>query len=136
MFVMNGHKRTFLKNLVKDYCNAKEKNNIHNKTNSNKILWLPNTGGKISKEFKKVNDGITFTSSKNLKSILCQNKLKLLPNSHPGVYQLDCSSSGRYIGESKKSINILLRTSARQHKRLLGIIQCLSLNTSKSVMDN
>ena len=47
---------------------------------------------------------ITFTSVKNLQSILCQNKPKLLPNSHPGVYQLDCSCNGRYIVESKKKV--------------------------------
>ena len=39
-----------------------------------------------------------------IQSILCQNKQKLLPNSHPGVYQLDCSRNGRYIGESKKKV--------------------------------
>ena len=61
-------------------------------------------GPKIRKEFKKVNKDITFTSGKNLRSILCQNKPKLLPNSHPGVYQLDCSCNGRYIGESKKKV--------------------------------
>ena len=69
-----------------------------------KIPWIPNIGPKIRKEFKKVNKDITFTSGKNLQSILCQNKPKLLPNSHPGVYQLDCSCNGRYIGESKKKV--------------------------------
>ena len=65
---------------------------------------MPNIGPKIRKEFKKVNKDIIFTSGKNLQSILCQNKAKLLPNSHPGVYQLDCSCNGRYIGESKKKV--------------------------------
>ena len=85
--------------------NAKKKNNdSRNYTNSKKIPWVPNIGPKIKKEFKKVNKDITFTSGKNLQSILCQNKPKLLPNSHPGVYQLDCSCKGRYIGESKKKL--------------------------------
>ena len=101
MFVENRLKRTFLETLVKDY-NAKKKNNdSRNHTNSKKIPWVPNIGPKIRKEFKKVNKKITFTSGKNLQSILCQNKPKLLPNSHPGVYQLDCSCNGRYIGESR-----------------------------------
>ena len=65
---------------------------------------MPHIGPKIRKEFKKVNKDITFTSGKNLQSILCQNKAKLLPNSHPGVHQLDCSCNGRYIGESKKKV--------------------------------
>ena len=38
--------------------------------------------------------------------ILSQIKPKLLSNSHPGVYQLDCSCNGRYIGESKKKVLI------------------------------
>ena len=104
MFVENGHKRTPLEALVKDY-NTKNKNSDNrNDTNRNKIPWIPNIGPKIRKEFKKVNKDITFTSGKNLQSILCQNKPKLLPNSHPGVYQLDCSCNGRYIGESKKKV--------------------------------
>ena len=99
MFVENGHKRTFLENLVKDY-NAKKKNNdSRNYINWKKILWVPNIGPKIRKKFKKVNKDITFTSGKNLKNILCQNKPKPLPNSHPGVCQLDCSCSGRYTGK-------------------------------------
>ena len=49
-----------------------------------------------------VNKDITFTSAKYSQSILCQNKPKVLPNSHSGVYQLDSSCIGRYIGDSKK----------------------------------
>ena len=91
MFVENGHKRTFLETLVKDY-NAKKKNNDScSYTNSKEILWVPSIGQKIRKKIEKVNKDITFTSGMSLQSILCQNKLKLLPNSHPGVYQLDCS---------------------------------------------
>ena len=104
MFVGNGHKRTFLETLVKDYNAKKKSNDSRNYTNSRKIPWVPNIGPKIRKEFKKVNNDITFISGKNLQSILCRNKPKLLPNSHPGVYQLDCSCNGRYIGESKKKV--------------------------------
>ena len=105
MFVENGHKRTFLEALVKDY-NTKNKNSdTPNDTNRKKIPWIPDIGPKIRKEFKKVNKGITFISGKNLQSILCQNKLKLLPNCHSGVYQLDCSCNGRYVVESKKKVS-------------------------------
>ena len=86
MFAKNGHKRTFLETLVKDH-NAKSKTNDNHKyTNLKKILLvpnIPNIGPKIRREFKKVNKSITFTSGMDLKSILCQNKPKLLPNSHP-----------------------------------------------------
>ena len=79
IFVENGHKKTFLENLVKDY-NDKKKNNNNssNYTNSKKIPWLLNIGPKIRKEFKKINKDITSTSGKNLQSVQCQNKPKLL----------------------------------------------------------
>ena len=57
---------------------------------------------KLEKNFKMVNKDNTFTSAKYFQSIPCQNKPKLLPNSHSGVYQLDSSCIGRYIGDSKK----------------------------------
>ena len=104
MLVENGHKTTFLETLVKDYNAKKKTDDSCNYTNSKKIPSLPNIGPTWRKEFKKVNKNITLTSGKNLQSILCQNKPKLLPNSHPGVYQLDCSCNGRYIGESKKKV--------------------------------
>ena len=44
MFVVNGHKRTFLEALVKDY-NAKKKNSDDsNYSNTKKIPWVPNIG--------------------------------------------------------------------------------------------
>ena len=89
MFVENEHKRTFLENLVKDYNAKKTNNSSRNCTKSKKVPWVPNIGPEIRKEFKKVKKGITLTPDKNLQSILCQNKPKLLPNSHPAVYQLD-----------------------------------------------
>ena len=66
MFVENGHKRTFLEALFKDYNTKKKNNDSHNYTNSKKIPWVPNIGPKIRKELKKVNKGITFTPWKNL----------------------------------------------------------------------
>ena len=104
IFIKNGHKRTFLENPAR-YCHAKKKNNdSRNYTNSKENPLVPNIGPKIKKELKKVNKGITFISSKNLQGILCQKKQKLPPNSQSGLYQLDCSCNGRYIGKSKKKI--------------------------------
>ena len=99
MFVENGHKRKFLETLVKGYNTKKKNSDNRNYTNTNKIPWIPNIGPKVRKEFKKINKDITFISGKNIQSILCQNKPKVRPNSHAGVYQLDCSCNGRYIGE-------------------------------------
>ena len=104
MFVGNGHKRSSLEVLVNDY-NTKNKNSDNrNDTSRKKIPWIPNIGPKIRKEFKNVNKEITFSSGKNLQSILCQSKPKLFPNGNPRVYQLDYSCNGRYIGESKKKV--------------------------------
>ena len=115
MLVENGHKRTFLA-LVKDY-NTKNKNSDNrNDTSRKKIPWIPKIGPKIRN--KKVNKDITFTSVKSLQSILWLDKPKLPPNSHPGVYQLDCSCNGRYIGESKKKV--LIRCTEHQQDSIKG----------------
>ena len=63
----------------------KEDNYTNSKKKNKKKPWAPNIGPKIIKEFKKVNKEVTFTSGKNLKSILGENKTKLLRNSHPGA---------------------------------------------------
>ena len=121
MFVENGHRRTFLEVLVKNYNTKNKKNHNRNDTNCKKYPWIRNIGAKIKKEFKKVIKDITFTSGKNLKSILFQKKPKLLPNSHPRVYQLDCSCNGRYIGESKK--NVLTRCIEHQQDSMKGNLE-------------
>ena len=103
MFVENGHNKQLLKNLVMKYNNKKNnknnrKNNTENRDYSNlkKLPWIPNISPKIKREFQKIGKDIAFTSQKNLQQILCQkNKPKLLPNSQPRVYQLDCSCSGK-----------------------------------------
>ena len=43
-----------------------------------------------------------LTSGANLKSILCQNKSKPIPNSCLGIYTLNCSCNAEYIGKTKK----------------------------------
>ena len=59
-----------------------------------------------------------LTSAANLKSILCQNKSKLKPNSHPGVYTLKCSCNTKYIGETKKKV--ITRTIEQQQDSIKG----------------
>ena len=54
--------------------------------------------------FKKKNIRTIFTSGPNLKSLLCWNKTKLLPNSYLGVYELKCMCTSAYLGETKKKI--------------------------------
>ena len=66
--------------------------------NSKKIPCIANIGPKNRKNFKKADKAISFTSDKNLQSILCQNKPKLIPNSHPGLHQFNCLCNDKYIG--------------------------------------
>ena len=74
-------------------------------TNLKKLPWIPNISPKIKREFNKIGKDIAFTLGKNLQQTLCQkNKLRLLPNSQPGVYQLDCSCKGKYISKLKKRV--------------------------------
>ena len=51
-------------------------------------------------------------------SSLCQNKTKLLPNSYPGVYELECTCNSADFGETKK--NILPRTIEHQQNSFNG----------------
>ena len=44
--------------------------------------------------------------------MICRKKSKLLPNSFPGVYQLDCTCSALYIGETK--MKVITRTIEHQ----------------------
>ena len=77
------------------------------------IPWIPILGPKLRRIFKKHNVKTIFTSSPNLKSLLCDNKSKLPLNSQPGVYKLDCSCGSSYIGETKKKIS----TRLQEHQR-------------------
>ena len=79
---------------------------------------MPILGPKLRKEFKKKKIKTVFTSGANLKSILCQNKSKLIPNSYPGVYTLNCSCNAEYIGETKKKV--ITRTIEHQQDSIKG----------------
>ena len=53
-----------------------------------------------------------------MKSLLCQSKAKLLPNSYPGVYELKCTCNSAYFGETKKKI--LTKTTEHQQDSFKG----------------
>ena len=104
-------KKQLLKNLVTEYSNKKNnisnhENNTRNRDCKSKEITFDSKQQSKSKTWVKENGkDIAFISGKNLQQILCQkNKLKLLPNSQPEVYQLDCSCNGKCIGESKKRV--------------------------------
>ena len=72
----------------------------------------------FEKKFKKKDFKTVFISGANLKSILCQNKSKPIPNSDPGVYTLNCSCNAQYIGETKKKV--ITRTIEHQQDSIKG----------------
>ena len=108
IFIENGHNRNTLTNIATEYLQSINKpksnnqNNTKNTKNIIKLPWVPILGPKLRKEFKKKDIKTVFTSGANLKSILCQNKSKVIPNSYQGVYELNCSCNAEYIGEAKK----------------------------------
>ena len=56
----------------------------------------------MKREFKKIENDISFTSGKNVQQILCQeNKPKLLSNSEPRVYQ-SASAMGNILANRKR----------------------------------
>ena len=99
---------------------VKEKVNIETIKNDKivKLSWVPKLGPKLRKEFKKFVIKSIFSSGRNLKNLICRNKSKLLPNSFPGVYQLDCTCNALYIGETKKKV--ITRTIEHQQDSFNG----------------
>ena len=83
-----------------------------------KLPWVPILGPKLRKEIRKKDIKTLFTSGANLKSILCQNRSKLLSNSSPGIYALNCSCNAEYIGEIKKKV--MIRTIEHQQDNIEG----------------
>ena len=86
---------------------TKEKLNNDTSADISKVVkrpWIPIIGPKLRQAFKKKNIKTIFTSGLNLKSLLCWNKTKLLPNSCPGVYKLKRMFNSACFGETKKKI--------------------------------
>ena len=90
VFTKNGYERKTMENITKKYLNELQNLPVNNKDTSediNKVVklpWIPIIGPKLRQAFKKKNiKAIFFTSGPNLKSLLCRNKTKLLPNSYP-----------------------------------------------------
>ena len=108
IFTENGYNRNTLNNIATEYLRninkpkSNDQNNNKNTKNIIKLPWVSILGPKLRKKFKKKKIKTIFTSGANLKSILCHNKSKLIPNSYPSVYRLNCSRNAEYIGETKK----------------------------------
>ena len=106
VFAENGHSITVLEKVTKiyeqHYFQKRKSKYRNNKTE--KIAWARKLGPKLRKEFKKFGIKTIFTSGCNLKNLICRNKSKLVPNTFPGVYQLDSTCNALYIGEIKKKV--------------------------------
>ena len=98
----------------------KEKVNVETIKNDKivKLQWVLRLGPKLRKEFQKFDIKTIFTLGRNLKNFICRNKSKLLPNSSPGVYQLDCTCKTLYIGETKRKV--ITRTIEHQQDSFNG----------------
>ena len=90
VFTENGYERKTLEKTTKNYLKVLQNPTVNNKDTSEdiskvvKLPWIPIIGPKLRQAFKKKNiKAIFFTSGPNLKSLLCRNKTKLLPNSYP-----------------------------------------------------
>ena len=87
IFTESEYNRNTLTNIATEYLRninkpkSNDQNNTKNTKNSIKLPWVSTLGPKLQKKFKKKDLKAIFTSGANLKSILCQNKSKLLPNS-------------------------------------------------------
>ena len=118
VFTENGYQRKTLEKITKNYLKVLQNPHVNNDTSADiskvvKRPWIPIIGPKLRQAFKKKNIKTIFTSGPNLKSLLCRNKTKLLPNSYPGVYELKSTCNSAYFGETKKKI--LTSTMEHQH---------------------
>ena len=82
------------------------------------LPWIPGVSPSLKKVFRKAGYKVAFKANPNLMSILTKkNKVKLPPNSYPGVYKIPCPCGvPPYIGKTK------LRTNTRinQHKEYVN----------------
>ena len=124
IFTENGHNRNTLTNIATEYLrninkpNSNDQNITKNTKDIIKSLWVPILGPKLRKEFKKKDIKTVFTSGANLKSILCQNKSKLIPNSYSSLYALNYRFNAEYISETKKKV--MTRTIEHQQDSIKG----------------
>ena len=77
-----------MEKITKKNLNKLQNPPVNNKNTSediNKVVklpWIPIIGPKLRLALKKKNIKTIFTSGSNLKTLLCRNKTKMLPNSY------------------------------------------------------
>ena len=91
-----------------------ETNNNTEQMQTVTLPWIPGVSPSLKKAFQKAGFKVAFKAGANLQTILSKkNKVKLPPNSNPGVYKIPCPCGiPPYVGKTK------LRTCTRfeQHQ--------------------
>ena len=124
IFTENWNNRSALTTITTEYLRninkpkTNDQNNTKNTKNMIQLPWVPILGPKLGKGIRKKDIKTLFPSGANLKSILCQNRSKPLPNSYLGIYALNCSCNAEYIGETKKKV--MIRTTEHQQGSIKG----------------
>ena len=82
------------------------------------LPWIPGVSPQLKKAFRKAGYKVAFKANQNLKSILSKkNKVKLPPNSHPGIYKIPCACGvPPYVGKTK----LKTRTRIDQHEEYVA----------------
>ena len=113
VFMENGYKEKELKRTITEVKRKREEraqqaeDNEEEKQGMVSLPWIPGLSPKLRQAYKKVGYRVVFKSGKNLSTILTsKNKPQLPRNSHPGVYQIQCTKhpNNPYIGHTKKQI--------------------------------
>ncbi|XP_065664694.1 uncharacterized protein LOC136086328 [Hydra vulgaris] len=114
VFTENGHSYKQYSDIAKNYTYNTNKSSSQKIDTKNLVIlpWIPKLSLVLRREFRKVGVKTVFRFGNPLINILCRNKSKLPPNSHPGVYQLNCTCGSCYIGETRKKIS----TRIQEHK--------------------
>ena len=143
VFRENGYDERSLKKWskqVRDKINARANPVIQSTTTTDvaedlqtvTLPWIPGVSPSLKKAFRKAGYKVAFKANANLQTILTRkNKVKLPPNSHPGVYKIPCPCGvPPYVGKTKLRTNTRLgqhedyvaneqweRSGAAQHAR-------------------
>ena len=116
VFVENGYDERTLRKLMRDVASKFQiSNDTQSQQNDSEMAlptitlpWIPSVSPKLRKVFRKAGYKVQFKANPNLQTILSKkNKVKLPPNSHPGIYKIPCGCNEvpPYIGKTKIRIS-------------------------------
>ena len=114
VFLENGYDERSLKKWskqVRDKINARAEPvtlattsaDVSEESQTVTLPWIPGVSPSLKKAFRKAGYKVAFKANANLQTILTKkNKVKLPPNSHPGVYKIPCPCGvAPYVGKTK-----------------------------------